>query len=142
MYAGLVDRRGNLQFYDGDLRFIDAAGNSVVDGMAAQDYRQYIGEATVRHSFLKAPYFKPARLSGRDLPRRPARALNVAARCGRLWLMPSSTEYRQRFGKARCRARSTIHYARLVEIVYCLERRRPAQRSSDTSIATCAHTPA
>ena len=36
MYAGLVDAHGNLQLYDGHLRFIDAAGNVVVDRMPAR----------------------------------------------------------------------------------------------------------
>ena len=59
MYAGLVDDHDNMQLYDGGLRFVDAAGETVVDRMAAEDYQQYIGEATVPRSFLKAPYFKP-----------------------------------------------------------------------------------
>jgi NAD-reducing hydrogenase large subunit len=58
MYSGLIDEGGNLQLYDGDLRFIDAAGKVVVDRMAAQDFEQFVGEATVPHSFLKAPYFR------------------------------------------------------------------------------------
>jgi NAD-reducing hydrogenase large subunit len=59
MYAGLVDSNDNMQLYDGDLRFVDAAGEIVVDRMPARDYATYIGEATVPHSFLKSPYFKP-----------------------------------------------------------------------------------
>ena len=38
MYAGLVDADGKLQLYDGGMRFVDAAGNIVVDQMAPQDY--------------------------------------------------------------------------------------------------------
>ncbi len=34
MYAGLVDDSGNLQFYDGHVRFIDAEGGVVVDRIA------------------------------------------------------------------------------------------------------------
>ena len=74
MYAGLVDDHDNLQLYDGGLRFVDAAGEIVVDRMPAEDYAQYIGEATVPHSFLKSPYFKPRGFPGGDLPRRAAGA--------------------------------------------------------------------
>ena len=38
MYAGLVDDHDNMQLYDGGLRFVDAAGEIVVDRMAAEDY--------------------------------------------------------------------------------------------------------
>ena len=40
MYAGLVDRKGNLQLYDGDLRFRSAAGEIVEDQIPAEDYPQ------------------------------------------------------------------------------------------------------
>ncbi len=121
MYAGLVDRRGNLQFYDGDLRFIDAAGNSVVDGMAAQDYQQYIGEATVRHSFLKAPYFKQHGYPDGIFRVGPLARLNVVARCGTPVADAEFEEYRQRLGRL-VQSSFHYHYARLVEIVFCLER--------------------
>src|ERR1019366_9306418 len=59
MYAGLVDEGGGLQWYDGRLQFKDAEGKTVVEGMSARDYAQYIGEASLKDSYLKAPYFKP-----------------------------------------------------------------------------------
>jgi len=39
MYAGLVDRKGSLQLYDGDLRFRGAAGEVVEDHIPAVDRR-------------------------------------------------------------------------------------------------------
>ncbi len=36
MYAGLVDRGGNMQLYDGVLRFRGADGDIVQDGIAAE----------------------------------------------------------------------------------------------------------
>jgi len=71
MYAGLVDAQGNLQLYDGQLRFRGANGEIVRDGIAAEDYSQWIGEASLRDSYLKAPYFKP-RLPRWNLSRGPA----------------------------------------------------------------------
>ena len=59
MYAGMVNRKGNLQFYDGTLRFRDAAGAIVKDEIPAEEYADYIGEASLRESYLKAPYYKP-----------------------------------------------------------------------------------
>ena len=73
MYAGLVDDDDNLQLYDGGLRFVDAAGNIVVDRMPATDYAKYIGEATVPAFLSEVAVFQAARLSRGDLSRRPAR---------------------------------------------------------------------
>ena len=70
---GMVDDNDNLELYDGRLRFADAEGDVVVNRMPAHDYAKYIGEATVPHSFLKAPYFKPGGFPEGDLPRRSAR---------------------------------------------------------------------
>src|SRR5579864_1825760 len=38
MYAGMVDAKGNLELYDGDLRFRSAAGDIVEDHIPADDY--------------------------------------------------------------------------------------------------------
>jgi NAD-reducing hydrogenase large subunit len=121
MYAGLVDDNDNLQLYDGGLRFVDAAGDVVVDRMPAEDYAQYIGEATVPHSFLKSPYFKPRGFPEGTYRVGPLARLNVAARCGTHAADIEFDEYHQRFGKV-VQSSFHFHYARLIEILYSLER--------------------
>jgi NAD-reducing hydrogenase large subunit len=121
MYAGLVDDSGNLQLYDGGLRFVDASGNIVVDRMPAEDYAKYIGEATVPHSFLKSPYFKPLGFPDGTYRVGPLARLNVAARCGTPAADVEFDEYHQRFGKV-VQSSFHFHYARLIEILYSLER--------------------
>ena len=69
---------GNLQLYDGGVRFVDAAGKIVVDQMAPQDYQQFIGEATIPNSYLKAPYFKPLGFPNGIYRVGPLARLNVA----------------------------------------------------------------
>ena len=73
MYAGLIDDRGNLQLYDGDLRFIDAAGEVVVDRMAAQDYAAIHRRSDGAAFLPEGAIFQAAWLPGWDLPRRSAR---------------------------------------------------------------------
>jgi NAD-reducing hydrogenase large subunit len=121
MYAGLVDNNDNLQLYDGGLRFVDAAGKIVVDRMPAQDYANYIGEAMVPHSFLKAPYFKPLGFPEGTYRVGPLARLNVIARCGTPAADVEFDEYHQRFGKV-VQSSFHFHYARLIEIIYSLER--------------------
>ena len=121
MYAGLVDDSGGLQLYDGGLRLVDAEGKMVLDHMAAQDYQQYIGEASMPNSYLKAPYFKPLGFPDGVYRVGPLARLNVASHCGTPLADEEFAEFHQRFGKAPASS-FHFHYARLVEIVYALER--------------------
>ena len=121
MCAGLVDRRGNLQLYDGLLRFRDADGQIVQDGIEPEDYATYIGEATLRNSYLKAPYYKPA-----DYPQGlyrvgPLARLNTAEQFGTPKADFELGEFRQRFGRMAHSA-FLYHYARLLEMTYAWER--------------------
>jgi NAD-reducing hydrogenase large subunit len=50
MYAGLVDIKGNLQLYDGQLRFRGAKGEVIQDQVLADDYSQWMGEESLRES--------------------------------------------------------------------------------------------
>ena len=119
--AGLTDADGNLQLYDGGMRFVDAAGKIVVDQMAAQDYQQYIGEATMPFSYLKAPYFKPLGFPDGVYRVGPLARLNAASRCGTPAADVEFAEYHERFGKV-VDSSFHFHYARLIEIIYALER--------------------
>ncbi len=121
MYAGLVDRRGNLQLYDGLLRFRDADGHILLDGIESEEYASYIGEATLRNSYLKAPYYKPL-----DYPQGlyrvgPLARLNAAEQFGTPKADAELIEFRNRFGRIPHSA-FLYHYARLLEMTYALER--------------------
>jgi NAD-reducing hydrogenase large subunit len=119
--AGLTDADGNLQLSDGGMRFVDASGKIVVDQMAPQDYQQYIGEATMPYSYLKAPYFKPLGFPNGIYRVGPLARLNAATRCGTPLADIEFAEYHERFGKV-VNSSFHFHYARLIEIIYALER--------------------
>jgi len=121
MYAGLVDRRGNLQLYDGQLRLRDASGEIVQDGIASEDYADYIGEASLKNSYLKAPYYKPAKYPDGMYRVGPLARLNVAEQFGAPKADFELLEFRQRFGRVPHSA-FLYHYARLIEMIYALER--------------------
>jgi NAD-reducing hydrogenase large subunit len=121
MYAGLVDAKGNLQLYDGGLRFRSAGGEIVQDFLPAEDYNQWIGEASLRESYLKAPYFKPLGFPGGVYRVGPLGRLNAADRCGTEEADRELAEFRQRFGTVAHSA-FLYHYARLIEILHALEK--------------------
>jgi NAD-reducing hydrogenase large subunit len=121
MYAGMVDRKGNLQLYDGTLRFRDAAGAIVKDEIPAEEYSDYIGEASLRESYLKAPYYKPIGYPQGIYRVGPLARLNACDRCGTPKADIELAEFRQRFGNPAHSA-FLFHYARLIELLYALER--------------------
>jgi NAD-reducing hydrogenase large subunit len=121
MYAGLVDRTGTLQFYEGDLRFRSPNGGIVEDGIAADEYLDWIGEASLRDSYLKAPYFKPQGFPEGAYRVGPLARMNAADRCGTPQADAEFVEFHKRFGFPAHSA-FLYHYARLIEIVYALEK--------------------
>ena len=121
MHAGLVDRKGNLQLYDGMLRFRSRSGEIVEDEIAAEDYADWIAEASLRDSYLKAPYFKPQGFPEGAYRVGPLARINVADQCGTPLADTEFMEFHQRFGSPAHSA-FLYHYARLIEMVYALEK--------------------
>jgi len=120
MYLGMVNAKGELQLYDGNLRFRGADDGIVADQIAPDDYASFISEATLRNSYLKAPFYKPSGLEGMYRVG-PLARLNTADRCGTPHADKELNEFHQRFGKPAHSA-FLYHHARLIEIIYALER--------------------
>jgi NAD-reducing hydrogenase large subunit len=121
LYAGLVDRKGDLQLYDGGLRFRSASGDIFADQVPAEEYGDWIAEASLRDSYLKAPFFKPQGFPDGVYRVGPLARLNVADQCGTPRADKEFAEFHQRFGSP-AHSSFLFHYARLIEIVYSLER--------------------
>ena len=121
MYAGMIDRRGNLELYDGNLRFRGANGEIVEDRIESEDYALWIGEASLRESYLKAPYFKPQGFPAGVYRVGPLARLNTVDHCGTSNADAEFKEFHERFGTV-VHSAFLYHYARLIEIVYALEK--------------------
>jgi NAD-reducing hydrogenase large subunit len=121
MYASLVDTAGNLQLYDGSIRFRDAQGEIVEDGIAPDEYAEYVGESSMRESYLKAPYYKPLGYPDGIYRVGPLGRINVATACGTPLADAELQAFRERFGRMPHSA-FLYHYARLIEVLYALER--------------------
>jgi NAD-reducing hydrogenase large subunit len=120
LYAGLVDDAGGLQWYDGGLTFKDAAGATVATVPRALDYGQFIGEASLRDSYLKAPYCKPLGYPAGVYRVGPLARLNVADKLGTPVADRELAEFRQRLG-GMAHSSFYYHYARLIELIRGLE---------------------
>jgi len=120
MYAGLVGDLGELRLYDGRIRF-KAANGALAAEIDPTDYAACIGEASLSDSYLKAPYFKPLGYPAGIYRVGPLARLNVADRCGTPHADAELKEFRDRFGPV-VDSSFHYHYARLIEVIYCLER--------------------
>lgn len=121
MYAGLTSPGGELRWYDGVLRFVGQDGALMAEVEEPADYDEYIGEAAVPHSYLKAPYFKTRGFPEGQYRVGPLARLNVASSCGTPEADAELAEYRQRVGE-RPQSAFYYHYARLIECLHGVER--------------------
>ena len=118
LHMGMIDRRGNLETYDGYLRIVDAEGNIVEDRMMPEDYLDLIEEAAEPHSFLKSPYYKPRGYVDGMLRVGPLSRLLAADQIS----TPLANAELQAFRQIPERQSSFyFHLARLIEILYAWE---------------------
>lgn len=120
LFMGLVTKPGNWEHYDGHLRLKDSEGNIVADNLSEDDYQEFLGEAVEKWSYLKFPYYKPLGYPKGIYRVGPLARLNVCEAIGTEAADRELSEFRQR-GGAIPTSSFFYHYARLVEILACLE---------------------
>jgi NAD-reducing hydrogenase large subunit len=121
LYMGLVNAKGEWEHYDGYLRFTDSQGNIVADGLSEDDYQAFLGEAVEPWSYLKFPYYQPLGYPDGIYRVGPLARLNV---CNRIGTEAADRELQELRDRAGGVATSSFlyHYARLIEILACLEK--------------------
>jgi NAD-reducing hydrogenase large subunit len=130
LFMGLVAADGTWEHYDGHLRFVDSSGNAIADRLDPTRYFDYVGEAVEPFSYLKSPYYWPlgypderghCRLESGMYRVGPLARLNVCDRMGTPLADKELQEYRDR-GNGTVNSSFYYHYARLIEILACIER--------------------
>jgi NAD-reducing hydrogenase large subunit len=121
MYAGLVNAAGGLEWYNGSIRWRDQDGQIAAVAAEPGEYSQYIGEAALPFSYLKAPYFKQRGYPDGVYRVGPLARLNAADCCGTPEADTELAEFRERFGRVPQSA-FLYHYARLIEALHGIEK--------------------
>jgi NAD-reducing hydrogenase large subunit len=119
-----------LEHYDGVLRLMDASGNIVLDGVDPTKYQDYLAEAVESFSYLKSPYFKPVGYPEGIYRVGPLARLNIIDRCGTPKADAEWAEFRA-LEEGVILSSFHQHYARLVEILYGIERIEQVLREPD-----------
>jgi len=120
-YLGLVTAKGGLEHYDGKIRIVDAEGKIVADQLDPAVYYEYIGEAVEPWSYMKFPYYKPLGYPDGAYRVGPLARLNVASHCGTPLADEELKEFKQLGKNGVVQSTFHYHYARLIEILFCLE---------------------
>jgi NAD-reducing hydrogenase large subunit len=121
LFAGLVTPTGGLEHYDGRLRIVDPTGAVVADGLDPGRYWEFMGEAVEPWSYLKFPYYLPGGYPHGTYRVGPLARLNVATHCGTPLADAELAEFRA-LGRGPVLGSFHYHYARLIEILFALER--------------------
>jgi NAD-reducing hydrogenase large subunit len=120
-YMGLVDMEGGLQLYDGEIRVKDAEGNFVAQ-FKTDHYLSYIAEHVESWSFLKYPYLRKLGWPDGTYRVGPLGRLNVVDKIGTPLANAELKLFKQINGGKPVEGSLYYHYARLIELVYALER--------------------
>ncbi|GIX07224.1 MAG: NADP oxidoreductase [Candidatus Poribacteria bacterium] len=121
-YLGLVREDGALELYDGFLRLVDANGEILEEKVDPTHYLDFIAEAVEPWTYLKFPFYRKRGYPEGIYRVGPLARLNVCDFIS----TPQAEQARQEFfelvGTKPVHGSFFYHYARLIEIIYALER--------------------
>jgi NAD-reducing hydrogenase large subunit len=120
-YMGLVDEKGDLTLYDGQIRICDPNGKRI-DQFKAEDYLLYVAEHVEPWSFLKFPYYRKLEWPQGAYRVGPLGRLNVIDSISTPLANQEFKRFRHLGGGRPVEGSLFYHYARLIELVYALER--------------------
>jgi len=120
-YMGLVDKEGGLQLYDGEIRVRDSKGGLIAQFEAA-DYLEHVAEHVEPWSYLKFPYYRKLGFPEGTYRVGPLGRLNVVDKIGTPMANEEFKLFKQINGGKPVEGSLYYHYARLIEVVYALER--------------------
>jgi NAD-reducing hydrogenase large subunit len=121
IYAGLVDEHGCPALYDGNMRMRDHDGGILAEFDPAQ-YLGFIAEHVEPWSYLKFPVFKPRGYPAGCYRVGPLGRLNVVDAMGTPQAQEVFDDYKQLTANGLKGGSLLFHYARLIELLYCLEK--------------------
>lgn len=127
-YMGMVDANNKVNFYDGDIRVVDADGKEFAKFKPAS-YIEHIAEHVESWSYLKFPYLKKVGwkgfVEGKDsgiYRVAPLARLNVADGMATPLAQEEYDKMYAMLGGKPVHATMAFHWARLIEMVYAAER--------------------
>ena len=120
-YLGLVTPENGLELYDGNIRLIDQDGLEL-EHFSAQNYLDFISEHVEDWSYLKFPYYKKMGWPDGVYRVGPLGRLNAANKIDTPMAQAEYETYHQINDGKPIQHTLYYHYARLIEVLFALER--------------------
>jgi NAD-reducing hydrogenase large subunit len=130
LFLATVTPEGGLEYYDGEIRMVDAAGVPVGGDLDPTRYSDWVGEASEDYSFIKFPFYRPLGYPAGYYRVGPLARLNVARFAGTDRADQEMREFKQRGAGAVCES-FHYHLARLIEMLHAVERIEQLMSDSD-----------
>jgi NAD-reducing hydrogenase large subunit len=120
-YAGLVDEKGRPDLYNGKMRISNHQGDVLCE-FDPEDYLRFVGEHVEPWSYMKFPYYKLQGYQQGCYRVGPLGRLNCADGMATPQAAAEWKRFRETAG-TDCRGATLLyHYARMVELLYALEK--------------------
>jgi NAD-reducing hydrogenase large subunit len=120
-YMGLVRDDGALELYEGTLRLVDANGQ-ILKEFNPCDYLDYIGEHVEPYTYLKHPFYKKLGYPKGVYRVGPLGRLNAASHISTPIAQGEMKVWKSLNSGKPVEGTLLYHYARLIELLYALER--------------------
>jgi NAD-reducing hydrogenase large subunit len=121
-YLGLVDESNNLELYDGKLRLIDQKGKVLENQFNPSDYLDIIAEHVEDWSYLKFPFYKKMGYPEGTYRAGPLARLNVSQGISTPLANAELKNFKKLGKNGIVEGSLYYHYARLIELLYSIER--------------------
>jgi NAD-reducing hydrogenase large subunit len=121
LFMGLVGEDGGLEHYDGKLRFLDAGGHIVADGIDGASYASHVAEIAHPWTYLKTSFYKPMGYPEGVYRVGPLARLNIVDGCSTQRAGQEWAEFRE-LDRGAVLSSFYYHHARLIEILFALEK--------------------
>ncbi|HEX5226233.1 MAG TPA: Ni/Fe hydrogenase subunit alpha [Bryobacteraceae bacterium] len=122
LFLATANADGSLEYYDGTIRIVDGAGNTIADSLDPRRYYTYLAEASIADSFVKSPYYMPFGYPQGHYRVGPLARLNIAKYAGTARADREMKEFKQRGADATVCQSFHYHLARVIEMLHCTER--------------------
>ncbi len=121
-YLSLVRTDGALDLYHGDLRAVDAGGNTIFDQVDYRRFNDYLMEEVRPWSYMKFPFIKS--LGNLDGWYRvgPLARMNTASFIDTPAANAALEEFRRFGGDKPVNMTLAYHWARMIEVLHCVEK--------------------
>jgi NAD-reducing hydrogenase large subunit len=121
-YLGLVDENDNLELYDGKLRLIDQNGKVLENQFNPSNYLDIISEHVEDWSYLKFPFYKKMGYPKGIYRTGPLGRLNVSKGITTPLANAELKNFKKLGKNGIVEGSLYYHYARLIELLYAIER--------------------